>query len=250
MPRTARTVSETGYYHVIQRGNGRRYLFESDIDRRRYLALLQSCASDSNIQIIAWCLMQNHVHMILDGSIEGLSEMMLRMGTSYARYFNESTGHTGSVFEDRFSSIPLRDDRQLLACVKYIHNNPMKAGLADFDEYSWSSYHEYVMGNGIVDPEPVLKLLQGVEGFIAFSHDDRFSQYYVRKGKRVASGDEVIAARAALGGCSPATVASQPKQERDRCLCSLHLAGLTADQIVRMTGIGRSTVYNAIRTAK
>ena len=249
MPRTARIVSETGFYHVIQRGNGRRYLFESDVDRKRYLALLQSCALDSGIRIIAWCLMQNHVHTILDGSIEGLSEMMLKMGTSYARYFNETTGHSGSVFEDRFSSIPLRDDRQLLACVKYIHNNPMKAGIADLDQYPWSSYHEYVMGNGIIDSEPVLSLLQGVEGFIAFSQDERFNLYYVRKGKHVESGDELIAARAALGGCSPATIASLPKQERDRSLVSLHLAGLTAAQIVRMTGIGRSTVYNAIRKA-
>lgn len=126
MPRTSRKRSETGFYHVILRGNGKQNLFETDKDRAAFMEAARSSFSRDSVTLIAWCLMDNHVHLIIDDPLDRISTAIQRVASTYAMYFNHTFGHSGHVFEGRYGSVPIIDDEQLLAAVKYVHNNPLK----------------------------------------------------------------------------------------------------------------------------
>ncbi len=144
--RTSRKRSETGFYHVILRGNGKQNLFETDKDRAAFMEAARSSFSRDSVTLIAWCLMDNHVHLIIDDPLDRISTAIQRVTSTYARYFNHSFGHSGHVFEGRYGSVPIIDDEQLLAAVKYVHNNPLKGMGITPDRYPWCSYSEYVSG--------------------------------------------------------------------------------------------------------
>ena len=126
MPRTSRKRSETGFYHVILRGNGKQNLFETDKDRAAFMEAARSSFSRDSVTLIAWCLMDNHVHLIIDDPLDRISTAIQRVTSTYAMYFNHTFGHSGHVFEGRYGSVPIIDDEQLRAAVKYVHNNPLK----------------------------------------------------------------------------------------------------------------------------
>lgn len=171
MGNTPRQRSETGIYHVVTRGNGRQLIFLDDDDRLMFLKLLVDKMRTVEVRMLAWCLMDNHVHLLLDESASGcrghcdtngtpssealpssrsqasplgLSAGMQRLLTSYALYFNRKSGHVGHVFQQRFYSEPILTNRQLLATVRYIHRNPEKDGICPTSDYAWSSYNTYL----------------------------------------------------------------------------------------------------------
>ena len=242
MPRTSRIRSESGFYHAIFRGNGKQLLFESDKDRAYFLGLLKEKVLGQGISLIAWCLMSNHIHLLLDDPQNNLSHAMHALTTAYARHFNDATGHVGAVFQGRFTSVPIKDNEQLLQVVRYIHDNPEKAGIAPSREYRWSSYGEYLSGAHLISDELVLGLIGGREHFEEFSRSDRYSGYYVRSGKRVSDDDVLLAARSVLDDVTPTEVKGLEKACRDDALRALRQAGLTCKQIERLTGIGASII--------
>lgn len=242
MPRTSRIRSESGLYHVVLRGNGKQLLFESDRDRARFLALLRDKIQTDGIFVIAWCLMSNHIHLLLDDPQDNLSHAMHALATAYARHFNDASGRVGTVFQGRFTSVPIKDERQLLRAVRYIHDNPEKAGVAPAREYRWSSYKEYLSGARLISDELVLGLIGGREHFEEFSRSERYSGYYVRSGKRVSDDDAMLAAREVLGEVAPAELKGLASPQRDAALYALRQAGLTVRQIERLTGIGASSI--------
>lgn len=134
--RAARRESESGYYHVVARGNGKQIIFESNDDRATFVRMLGESSSAAGVKIIAWCLMENHVHMVLEDADGRMSEAMRMLLSRYARYFNERTGHVGHVFQERFFSEPIEGDRYLLAAVRYVHLNPERAGVCPAGELS------------------------------------------------------------------------------------------------------------------
>ena len=124
MPRTERRKSASGFYHVVMRGNGRQNLFEDDADRRSFLSYLRGDAERFGVRVLAWCLMSNHIHLLLEDRDDNLSEMMRSLATSYALRFNRRGGHAGHVFQQRFYSNPIEDEAYLLQAMRYIHDNP------------------------------------------------------------------------------------------------------------------------------
>lgn len=246
MPRVARARSRTGFYHVMMRGNGRQILFEQIGDFEKFLRLLAESLAGTKLRLCAWCLMSNHVHLVVDDPADELSDAVHRVGTSFARYFNETTGHVGSVFQGRFSSVPIVSDAQLLQAVRYVHRNPVKAGLvARPADYTWSSYHEYLGRPQLIDPAPVLDLFESVEAFEAYMEAAPQDGYAFRPGKRYAEGDVLAVARAALGGVEPLALKAMKGADRNTRLRCLRAAGLTVRQIERVTGIGHTVIYKA-----
>lgn len=250
MPRVSRQPSATGFYHVIFRGNGRQLLFEDDDDRRYFLGLLTKKAAKFDIAIIAWCLMSNHIHLLLEDPKTQLSQAMHGLATAYARHFNCRSGHVGSVFQGRFTSVAITSDRQLLQAVRYIHENPRKAGIAQAREYRWSSFGEYLHGARVIDGAKALELVGGRAGFERLCEDERFASYYVRPMKRVSDEDAAAAARSMLDGGDPAHIKALPRARRNEALRKLREAGMSIKQIERLTGIGRSTISRATRAIK
>ncbi len=107
MPRIARNISSTGYMHVIAKGIGNQILFESSADYRKYLLLLQKHCEDTDVKVCAFCLMENHVHLLTLSERESLILLMKKLGISYAQYFNKKYSRTGHLFQNRYKSEPI-----------------------------------------------------------------------------------------------------------------------------------------------
>lgn len=145
MPRQQRILSENGTYHVMMRGNERKNLFHDQEDKQRFIDTLLAKKMVTGFSVYGYCLMDNHVHLLIREGPEGLSASMKRINASYASYFNHKYHRVGHLFQDRFRSEPIQEDRHLLTALRYIHNNPVKAGLVDKPQhYWWSSYGCYL----------------------------------------------------------------------------------------------------------
>ena len=242
MTRTSRLLSESGWYHVIVRGNGRQLLFEDDDDRELFCRLMSEHFAKAHVLLGAWCLMSNHVHLLVEDPQQHISQAIHGLATAYALRFNARTGHVGSVFQGRYKSIPIETDHQLLGVVRYIHENPERAGVARASEYRWSSYREYVGAFSMCNSSAIRELMDEFGGFEAVSADDRFGGYVERSCGRVVDEDALLAAKSALDGIDPASLKGLDIAYRNACLQRLRSAGLTIKQVERVTGIGRSVI--------
>ena len=162
--------------HLIQRGNNRQLCFDADADYTAYLGWLTDYAKRCHVDIHAWVLMANHVHLLCTPRIEGaLSRMMQSMGRSYVRYFNRQYERSGTLWEGRYKSCLIQDDRHLLEVYRYIELNPLRAGMVtEPGEYRWSSYQTNALGqpSALCTPHPT---------YLALGADDleRQQQYRV-----------------------------------------------------------------------
>ncbi len=145
MSRRARKLSSTDVYHIMMRGNERKSIFGGSDEKQRFMEILIDKQHRVQFAIYAYCLMDNHVHLLIDSGSDELASIMKSVAVSYASYYNWKHGRVGHVFQDRFRSEPIEDDRYLMAAVRYIHNNPVHAGVtAKPGDYLWSSYSKYV----------------------------------------------------------------------------------------------------------
>ncbi len=145
MPRNQRILSNTGTYHIMMRGNERKNLFLDEEDKQRFLEIVFAKKKEAGFSLLAYCLMNNHVHLVLQVGEEELATTMKRINASYAYYFNQKYNRVGHLFQDRFKSEPIEDERYLMAVARYIHNNPVKAGIVEkIRDYRWSSYRCYL----------------------------------------------------------------------------------------------------------
>lgn len=142
MPRCARTVLPGVALHVIQRGNNRGNCFFSDGDRLAYLRYLEAFSRDSGCTVHAYCLMTNHLHLLLTpGEAEACTLLMKRLNQHYVQHVNRVHERTGNLWEGRYRSSLAGSERYVLACYRYIELNPVRAGIiAHPREYAWSSY--------------------------------------------------------------------------------------------------------------
>ena len=159
MPRTARQKSNSGIYHVILRGVNRQRIFEEEEDYDRFLFLLDHYRKICGFELYAWCLMPNHIHLLMKEGCDSLNTVFRRLGTSFVYWYNLKYERTGHLFQDHFKSEPVDDDAYFLTLLRYIHQNPVKAGLCNTaGEYPYSSYSNY-FESGSIDSEFVLGLI-------------------------------------------------------------------------------------------
>ena len=249
MPRVRRQVSESGIYHVMLRGNARQLLFESEADRKIFLGMLDAMLDKYGLGLLAWCLMDNHVHLVLEDPDGSLSVAMKSLEIRYARRFNGSADRVGHVFQDRFLSKPIETDRYLLEAVRYVHNNPREIG-ADPAEYRWSSYGEYVGRATRTNTGPVLDLIGGVERFPEFCEENT-DLGYMTSMLRCADEDAALRASKQLLGLDDLhVIKTLGRDERNRLLVRLHEElRLSIRMLERLTGIGRGTIAYVLRCA-
>lgn len=253
MQRVWRTV--TGFYHVCARGVGKQLIFEGDEDRWEFLELMRDCCREAGVTVVAWCLMGNHVHLVLADYEDAMSAAMHRLLLTYARRFNKRTGRTGHLFQNRFDRRSLDTDRYLMAAIRYVHANPQEAGIALIERYPWSSFAEYLraydndMTRGFSDPSCVLELFGSAEGFIAYSlstpdgSEPALCDMKETEWERHAFADKMAKSL----GVPLCGVKAAPPARRDTVIVGLHDAGFTVRQIERYTGIGKSTVSRIVR---
>jgi putative transposase len=142
MPRPVRLIVPGVALHIIQRGNNRGACFRQDADYLTYLGYVRHLSSKYRCELHAYCLMSNHVHLLVTPSAAGACAVLMRdLGRCYVRYFNRRYGRTGTLWEGRFRSCVAESADYVLACYRYIELNPVRARMADHPgAYLWSSY--------------------------------------------------------------------------------------------------------------
>ena len=244
MPRIARVFGESGYMHVYTRGNGKQILFEDRADYICYLQLLKKYSSETGVAICCFCLMENHVHLLVYDPEKDLSKLMRKLSSAYSGYFNWKYHRTGHLFEGRFNSIPIESREYLVRVFRYILNNPKKSNICRAEEYPWSSYSRYGYSDSFVDTSVFQELIGDRDDYETFmltededcpelegyTRDDIWAKAILRDVLRVKSGTELQ---------------HYDAKARNDALRLLKSRGLTIRQIERLTGINQSAIQNA-----
>ena len=161
MTRALRFIIENQPHHIVQRGHNRTKLFLDQEDYRTYYYLLKKFSKDKTVLIYAYCLMINHVHLLIEPKKrENLPFFMKRLNVSYAKYFNKKYQRTGSVFESRYFSSPVETEQYLWTVCRYIEKNPVRTdGVENPTDFKWSSarFHMDLRGDDLIQ-EPLWKL--------------------------------------------------------------------------------------------
>ena len=148
MPRQARLDVPGALHHVMVRGIDKSKIFRDDEDKARFLERLGHNVEAGKSTVYAWVLMDNHVHILFKSGKDGISTVMRKLLTWYAQYFNRRHRRTGHLFENRYKSILCDEDNYLLALIRYIHLNPVRAKLVatleQLDRYPWSGHRSII----------------------------------------------------------------------------------------------------------
>lgn len=153
MPRIKRKNLDSNIFHIMSQGIDKEYIFEKSQDKRKYVKLLNENYHKYNIEIIAYCIMGNHVHLLIKSDkIENMSNFMHQINMKYALYYNKNRNRVGYVFRSRFKSEEINTEKYLINCIHYIHKNPIKAHICNKEsEYLYSSYNYKIKENEMID---------------------------------------------------------------------------------------------------
>ena len=259
MPRQMRQRSRTGIYHVMTRGNGGQSLFENEDDNRKFLEILYETKEklEHEIDLYAYCLMGNHIHLLIKENNVEIGNFMRRSMAQYAQFVNWKYQRKGHVFQDRYKSEPVEDDKYLLTVFRYILQNPVKAGLSKsvFD-YRWNSWKAYGTGQeypiGLTDTAYVTSLFhsepqKAIEKMKVFLEEPGTSTCLDVDTVTRLTDDEVrqkiMQQFPEIKYQSLQQVSKERRKESLRNIKSIEGASLR--QIARITGIGIKIVQNA-----
>jgi putative transposase len=255
MPRTARRKSETGIYHIILRGINRQTIFKDKEDALQFLWTLEKYKQKSEFKLYAYCLMSNHVHLLLKEEKENLGMTMRRIGASYVYWYNWKHERCGHLFQDRYKSEPVEDDRYFLTVLRYIHQNPIKAGVINkITDYPWSSYREFIGQPKLVDTDFVFNLFDGnrekakkqFKAFHAIEEKEVCLEVDEKKKWKDQEAIELIKKVCQVNHSHELQNLDREKQnEYVKQLCT---EGLSVRQISRITGISRWVIQKEANT--
>ena len=247
MPRQARQRSASGCMHLIVRGNSRQVIFEAREDYAFFLEKLERFSRETGVTLFAYCLMENHAHLLVRDNGDQVSLMMKKLGVSYSRYFNGKYKRRGHLFQDRYLSETIEDDSYLLTVFRYILNNPRKAGICAAEDYEWSSYRFYGKPPGLVDTGLLREMIGDADryaAFIAMPNDDDCLEY---DGARRDDDWARSVLQRRLKIESGTALQTFDRKSRDEALRQLLDEGLSIRQIERLTGIGRGVIQKVKR---
>ena len=161
MGRPWREEYKGGIYHVIARGNNKEHIFKEDIDKGYFIKQLKESIDGMNYRVFGYVLMDNHYHILIQTMDKKLQEIMHQINNKYSKYFNAKYKRVGHVFQGRYKAILVQDERYLIWVLRYIHQNPVQAGICEtVSGYKWSSDVFYRRGiKGFVNVDIVLNML-------------------------------------------------------------------------------------------
>ena len=240
MPRHARKKSKTGIYHIIMRGINRQSIFEDDEDYERFIETLRSYKAISEYEIYAYCLMGNHFHLLLKVGKEDLELIIKRIAGSYVYWYNLKYSRSGHLFQDRYKSEVVEYDPYLLTVIRYIHQNPIKAGLCDCVlGYKYSSYGEYTTADSrLIDVSFALSIADK-DAFIKFNNESTIDccMDVSDEARRINDADGAAIMQSVSSCANAAEFQSLDTTQRDRFVKELRQRGLSIRQISRLTGV-------------
>ena len=238
MPRGARQKSENGIYHIMLRGINRENIFHDEEDYERFVYTLKKYKDICEYKIYAYCLMTNHIHILLKVGKEDIDLILKRIAGSFVFWYNWKYHRVGNLFQDRFKSEPVEDDTYFLTVLRYIHQNPMKAYMVkDVEEYSYSSFRDYVDKiSNFTDIEFALSMMD-IGTFIQFNRETNDDEC-LEDNERVRLND--IEAKKLIIQISKCKTIDSFKEltekKKDKYIEKFKENGLSIRQICRLTG--------------
>ena len=251
MPRRARKQSETGIYHVMLRGIDRQLIFEDSEDYIRFLNIVEECREVCNFQLYAYCLMGNHVHLLLKVQDEGLETIFKRIGGRYVYYYNVKYQRVGHLFQDRFKSEPVDNNEYFLTVLRYIHQNPVKAKLCSkVEEYPFSSFAEYLHESTFVDTEFALGIIDRSE-FVRFNNAPNSDTCLelVTPSRHAVTDAQAQVIIGKISHCKTVTeFQSLEENKKERFIKKIYEKGVSVRQLSRLTGTTKGIVEKYLRS--
>lgn len=249
MPRQAREKSNTGIYHLILRGINRQNIFENDEDRNKFIKVLSYYKTISDYELYGYCLMDNHIHLLIKENIESISNIIKRISSSYVSWYNKKYHRCGHLFQERFKSEVVESEEYFITVLRYIHQNPIKAKISnDVKVYPWISYNEYLHSSKLIDSSIVLGMFSNdldkakklYKEYMNKETKDKCLEY---KEKIPAKDSEVIACFHGLGINSVSDLQQLEKRARDEIINKVkQMDNVTIRQLARITGISKSVI--------
>ena len=241
MPRKARQISISGYSHVICRGIERQIIFREQRDGCYFLKKLEILSCETEVNICAYCLMDNHVHLLVYDSADNLAIFMKRLETSYANYFNKKYDRCGHLFQNRYGCERIEDEKYLLTVFRYILNNPVKAGICkDASSYRWSSYYDYINKSGFIKCDLIHELLSSndIDEFLNREQGDQPLEII----DRISDDEAKMILDEVLESEGYSMIHIHVKETRNRIIVNLKEKGLSVRQISKLTGLNRGMI--------
>ncbi len=245
MPRRPRRVSGSGIYHVMLRGVNRDPIFLDDEDRVRFLVALRTAKQVSACRVLAYCLMDNHVHLVLRTGTEPLGVVVKRLGVRYAAWFNRRYERVGHLFQDRFKSVAVETDPHLVSLLRYVWNNPVKAGLVEHpDEYRWSSRWRFGRPSLLVDADELDSLLTSDPLADDAGPDVPLWEGPRKRGRRPRYSEEQAAAllEQACGADGPEQFLKLAEGVQREAIRELRARSISFNQLAAVTGLSSTTL--------
>lgn len=177
MARRAREESPTGFYHVMMRGVNREKIFQLEKHKKLLIKILKEEIKEVDVEIGAYCIMDNHVHLIIKSELADLSELLKKVNIKFAMRYNKNCDRVGHVFQGRYRSEIILNDIHLIQAIRYVHRNPVKAGIvSSIENYKWHTYKEYLSGSSSMISGKIKSLVLDIMG-----GKDGFEQFHLKK---------------------------------------------------------------------
>lgn len=280
MARSARVKSSIGIYHIMLRGIDRREIFIDNEDREMFCRCILRAKEKGSFVLHGYCLMDNHVHLLMEEGNEHIGNSMKRITVGYVQWHNLKYSRTGHLFQNRYKSEPVENEGYFLTVLRYIHQNPVKAGMVkDMAHYKWSSYHSYLesfgqgkagftrsgatrlrsteLGSkgpgsvrprsvGLINTDLVKGLLPSQAEFVDFMNtlsDDTGTDQPLEYEEKANYSDENLKNRIIRIYAKPELIMSLPTEERDKIIKEIKQSiGPSNRQLSRVLGIGRRII--------
>ena len=244
MQASGRIKSDTDIYHIMIRGNNKQTIFHSSEDYQRFLGLMNQKTSEKCITIYAWCLMPNHVHLLVKEKSEPMAKIFISMLTGYSAWYNKKYEHIGHVFQGRYKSQAVEDQTYFLRVFRYIHRNPLEANLCDkMEDYPYSSFFQYFSSERYKDDDTILNLMSKKNLERYHFEKDSDSDFLDINNEEISYEEKIVDLIMKVGlDINISEVKSLPRDQRTMVLQKLLLAGIPYRVICSSTGISMSVV--------
>ena len=159
LPRLARKDLNTPFLHVMVQGINKEYIFNEEKYIKKYLEIINKVKENYDFTIMAYCIMNNHAHfLVYVEDIQSFGKFMQKVNLMYSKAYNKSQDRVGVLFRNRYQIEPIYDEKYLINCIKYIHENPVKANMVSkCEDYKYSSYNDYISNSGVAKSDIVKK---------------------------------------------------------------------------------------------
>ena len=249
--RQKRQLSQSGMYHIIFRGISRQNIFEEPSDYLKLKEIIKKVLKETKSQIYAYCFMTNHVHLFLkENALGDISKIMTKILSHYATWFNIKYLRSGALFSNRYKSEPIEDERYYLGLIRYIHQNPMKAGMVQsIDKYSYSSYNEYIGGvSDIVNIDFTLDMMNenrdtAITQFKEFHETGETEVFEIYESNKRSPEAVRRIIKSEICGDEPWEIRDYDKEKRNELIRKLVFEKkISKSALERATGISRGTI--------